>query len=144
MSTDTNQAAEQAAPAAAAEQESRAGGGMSLGAFTFMLVWPLVVAGVAVGYMNHRADKRMVEMINTRPDVAVVDDIALIKLAIDNGADRYNPASVMTEIGRIVDKNNLENTILLSQSMILYAPPSNRIRVSPNAGQPQPVREIGK
>lgn len=117
---------------------------MSTGMFSLVLVWPLVVAGLTVAYINKVADERMTALIDKRPDVAVVDDIALIKLAIDNGADRYNPGSVMTEIGKIVDKHDLEDTILLSQSMILYAPPANRIRVNPGAGQAEPTREIGK
>lgn len=139
--SDASTAAAPAASAAAPEAKS---GGMSTAMFSFVLIWPLVVAGLSIAYLDKKGDERMQALIDKRPDVAVVDDIALIKLAIDNGADRYNPGSIMTEIGKIVDKHELENTILLSQSMIMYAPPANRIRVNPGPVQSEPAREIGK
>lgn len=115
--------------------------GMSTSMFVMLLVWPLVVAGGLGFWLDKRADARVQDVLGNRPDVAVVDDIALIKLAIDQGADRYNPASVLEGIGKIVHKNGLENTVLLSQSMVMYAPQPMRIHVAATKAT-SPEREI--
>lgn len=140
MSTETTLPIEPVhVPATKAAPTERSG--MSSSMFAMLLLWPLCVAGALGLWFEQRNEARMQAMIDSRPDMAVVDDIALIKLAIDSGADRYNPASVMEGIGKIVDKNGLADTVLLSQSMVMYAPPANRIHVAIDSAE-KPAREI--
>lgn len=118
--------------------------GLSVAAFTGIVVWPLVVAALAYVITVREVDKRMEGSVAQRADVVVVDDVALIRMAIDEGADRFDPNAVMNGIRKIVERNGLNNTILLSQSMIMYAPPANRIQVRNEAKEETPSRTITK
>lgn len=102
---------------------------LSTTAWMAILVYPLIVSAATILWSDHQSNRRMEALIAERPDIAVVDDIALIQLAIDNGADRYQPAAILAEISDIVKANGMENTILLSKSMIMYAPDANRLDV---------------
>ena len=137
MTDTTNMAVEVPAetPALASPTATTGRGGIGLMAWFAIICWPLLVATATYVYLN----KRMVEMT---PDVLVVDDIALIKLAIDNGADRYNPDEIRGEVDRIVRSNGMDNSILLSRSMILYAPTRNQVSVSARAEPAEPVRTM--
>lgn len=138
MTDTTNTAVEVPAAEVPAQPAASAGGregGIGLMAWFAIICWPLLVATATYIHLN----KKMVEMT---PDVLVVDDIALIKLAIDNGADRYNPDAIRDEVDRIVRSSGMDNSILLSRSMILYAPTRNQVSVSARAEPAEPTRTM--
>lgn len=109
---------------------------------------PLVIS-VAVVFgasliIEKRVEQKLEEALRSRPDIAVVDDIGLVQLAIQKGADRYNPAQVSSVIEQMVGDAGLQDTILVSRSMVMYSPPESRIEVA----TPQPAvslkREAGQ
>lgn len=144
MDPTTNQAAPAAATQTApakAVASTASPPSLTTTAWMVVLCWPLIVGAATMIWTNKQSTERMETLIATRPDIAVVDDVALIKLAMDNGADRFSPASVIAEIEAIVKRNGMEDTILLSRSMIMYAPESKRLDVR-SAPDSTPVREL--
>lgn len=103
------------------------------------------VVSVAVGFIiEKRVEDQVEAALLQRPDIAVVDDLGLVRLAISNGADRYDPAQVSSEIERMVEGAGLGDTILLSRSMVIYTPPEASIDVAaPKLDAAAPRREIG-
>lgn len=106
-----------------------------------------VVASLATGYfvekrVEDNLEQRLGEERPYQAGVAVVDDIGLIRLAIDRGADRFNTKSVSDEITRIVQEAGLEGTVLISPSQVLYAPPEAMIDVAQPAPRPEPSRPV--
>lgn len=117
------------------------GAALDLAGPALLAVLVSVCAGMII---EHRVQERVSHALQERPQIAVVDDIGLIRLAINNGADRFNPAEVTSEIERMVVQAGLEDTILVSQSMVLYSPPESRVATAEPEPEPrQPVREIG-
>lgn len=95
-------------------------------------------ASIAVGLVvEHRMEARLAEMAPAGPAVVVVDDIGLVRLAIENGADRYNPQAIASEIERLVAEAGLGDSVLISQSMVLYSPEEARIEVAEPKPEPQ-------
>lgn len=137
MTDNSNSAADVPAAEAPAPTQSPAPatgerkGGVGLMAWFAIICWPLLVATAVYVYQGKKLADRT-------PDVLVVDDIALIKLAMNNGADRNSPDSIRAEVDRIVAANGMQNSILLSRSMILYAPPGSQVSVSLRP-EPQPA-----
>lgn len=112
-------------------------------AATTVLLAGVVCLGMAV-IIERRVDAKVEQALLHRPDIAVVDDLGLVRLAISNGANRYDPAEMTSEIERMVESAGLGDTILLSQSMVIYSPPEAEIEVSaPKAAPTTPRREIG-
>lgn len=114
-------------PAGAAAMPARSG-------LLLDLAVPVMLALVTSAVVGFIVEKRLTARFATekpdRPPVAVVDDIGLIRLAIENGANRYNPKEVAAEVERMVIDAGLEDTVLISQSMVLYSPPDARIEVA--------------
>lgn len=108
-------------------------------------VWTIVVCAAMCAATYFLATRATSEQIDTaltdRPDIAIVDDVALVRLAIGNGADRYKPKEVLEEIERMVKSAGMSNSVLLSQSMVLYSPPHIRVDTAPPDEKPR--REIG-
>lgn len=123
-----------AAPGQPVEQAkaARSGGWLDIGMSAMVSALVCLVGGIII---EHRVDAKVEQAILARPDLAVVDDIGLVRLAIANGADRFKPAEVTAEIERIVAGAGLEKTILVSRSMVMYSPPEARIEVA----QPTPT-----
>lgn len=118
-----------------------AGMALDMAGPALLAVLVCVVASVVI---EHRVDARVSQVLQERPQIAVVDDIGLVRLAISNGADRFNPAEVTAEIERMVTNAGLQDTILVSQSMVMYSPPDARVATAAPTPEPQqPVREIG-
>jgi len=117
------------------------GAALDLAGPTLLTVLVCVLASFVI---EHRVEARVAKLMQERPQIAVVDDIGLVRLAISNGADRFNPAEVTAEIERMVAKAGLQDTILVSQSMVMYTPPQARISTAdPEPESISPVREIG-
>lgn len=106
-----------------------------------------VLASLATGYLvekriEARLDAQASERQPYQAGVAVVDDIGLIRLAIERGADRFNTKSVSDEIARIVEEAGLQDTVLISPSQVLYAPPDVMIDVAAPKAAPEPSRPV--
>ena len=114
---------------AVAAPKKPASAGLSLGSLALILLYPLVVTGLGGVWANQKAEEKVMVQALKSPPVVVVDDLSLIKLAIDNGANRYHAREVSAEIARIVQNAGMGDSIVLSKSMILYAPDSNEVRV---------------
>lgn len=111
-----------------------------------ILGWPIIVGTLCVLWNGHKTREAVETLRAERPDVAVVDDFALIKLAIDNGASRTSAQEISSEIARIVKGSGMDNTILLSRSMILYAPDGSIAKVSaaPPVAPPPVTLEVSR
>ena len=129
------------APTAAAKSGLKSGW-FSDAAMTAMIA---VVVSITAGFViERRVETKIEQALMARPDIAVVDDLGLVRLAISNGANRYDPAQVSSEIERLVEGAGLGDTILLSQSMVIYSPPGAEIDVAaPKLRDESPRREIG-
>ena len=118
------------------ETAKQTGGGIGAGMLAILLGWPLVVA-VGAGYIiDKRAAANLSAELLARPQIAVVDEVAMVGLALDAGADRYDPRSVARTVGKIVERNGYGDSILLSKSMVLYAPDTAELAVSSDAEAP--------
>lgn len=126
---------------AEAEQQAPARPRMKLGSVMDLAVPAVLALVVSVGVglvFERRADARIRDALMVRPDIAVVNDIGLVQLAISNGANRYNPQEVTAEIERMIKAAGLEDTILVSRSMVMYAPMEATIEVA----EPTPKVEV--
>jgi len=105
-----------------------------------MLCWPIVIATAAMYWSGKQHAKSLEDLAASRPEVVVVDDLALLELVIERGADPTDPRELFEGIKLVVEENGLDNTVLLSESMVMYTPDPARIviRKEPSA----PVREI--
>lgn len=112
-----------------------------MGAWLAIFWWPVVVVAFGLYWNSKRQEAALAEATASVPEIVVVDDIALVSLAIENGADQYRPAEIMQEIGRIVERNGLGDAVLLSKSMVLYSPVERQMSVGGGA-QPKPNREL--
>ena len=101
--------------------------GMGAGTLLMLLAWPTVLAGVLFFAINHRLDVEL----ESRPRVSIVDEVKLVKLAIDNGANRQRPLEVMAKIEDMIKDAGLEDNILLGKSMIMYSPRGLQLDVGP-------------
>ncbi len=118
---------------AAAPFEPAARSRLKLGAVMDLAAPAMLALVVSVGvglYFERRADARIHDALMARPDIAVVNDIGLVQLAISNGANRYNAQEITAEIERMIKGAGLEDTILVSRSMVMYAPSEATIEVA--------------
>jgi|GEM_PF-4243709 hypothetical protein len=92
----------------------------------FMFAWPLVLATVMTVHLGNRMDRRMESV----PEIVVADDLALIRMAIANGAPENNRTLFLAEVQRILDASGFANAVVVSESMVLGAPEGSRLQVA--------------
>lgn len=90
--------------------------------FIVSFCWPLLVVAGATLWLMHRQDAMVASILETRPEVVVVDEIALTRLAIQAGANRYDANSVHRQIGQIMAANGRSDTLVIGSAGVLYAP----------------------
>lgn len=136
MSATENSAQSDKAHERASSQERS----LSTTTWLVMLCWPIIIATAAMYWSGHQQAQALAELVASRPEVVVVDDLALLELVIDRGADPADPRDLFLGIKQVVEENGLENAVLLSESMVMHTPDPARvvIRKEPSTA----VREI--
>lgn len=114
---------------------------LSLGIWLVLLCWPIVVATLALLWNQHQTERAVAAAAAELPKVAVVDELDLLQMVIDSGVDQTNPRAMLAGIDSMIQSSGLGDTIVVSKSMVMYAPEKAQIVI--RNPKPSATLEVG-